>query len=54
MLAADRLAEERKNWRKDHPDGFYAKPCLKPDNSTNLMKWETGEVTLIHRKVYRY
>jgi ubiquitin-conjugating enzyme E2 I len=41
-IAQGRLAEERKSWRKDHPIGFVAKPCLKPDNSTDLMKWETG------------
>ena len=41
-IAEGRLAEERKNWRKDHPPGFYARPSKKDDNSTNLMKWETG------------
>ena len=41
-IASGRVAEERKSWRKDHPAGFYARPSLNPDNSTNLMKWETG------------
>ena len=41
-IAIGRLAEERKNWRKDHPPGFYARPAKNPDNSTNLMLWETG------------
>ena len=41
-IAVGRLNEERKNWRKDHPPGFYAKPEKKEDNSTNIMKWETG------------
>lgn len=41
-IALARLAEERKNWRKDHPPGFYAKPSKNPDNSVNLMIWETG------------
>jgi len=37
-----RLIAERKNWRKDHPPGFHAKPTLRSDNSTNIMQWETG------------
>lgn len=41
-IAIGRLTEERKNWRKDHPPGFYAKPGKKADNSTNIMQWETG------------
>merc|ERR1711991_808394 len=36
------MGEERKNWRKDHPAGFFARPKKKDDNSTNLMLWETG------------
>ncbi|EGB05058.1 hypothetical protein AURANDRAFT_31459, partial [Aureococcus anophagefferens] len=38
-IARGRLAEERK---ADHPFGFYARPGSNPDNSTNLMRWETG------------
>eukprot|EP01041_Mallomonas_annulata_P007687 gene7687-15735_t len=41
-ITIGRLTEERKNWRKDHPPGFYARPSKNEDNSTNLMKWETG------------
>jgi ubiquitin-conjugating enzyme E2 I len=41
-IAVGRLTEERKNWRKDHPPGFYARPGKKADNSTNVMSWETG------------
>eukprot|EP01033_Poteriospumella_lacustris_P005810 gene5810-4167_t len=41
-IAAGRLSEERKNWRKDHPPAFYARPMKKEDNSMDLMKWETG------------
>lgn len=53
-----RLAEERKQWRKDHPfvrvsrdsqassltflQGFYAKPAKAPDGSMNLLEWEVG------------
>ena len=36
-IAIARLTEERKNWRKDHPPGFYARPMKNADNSTNLM-----------------
>jgi hypothetical protein len=28
-IALARLAEERKNWRKDHPPDFYARPAKK-------------------------
>jgi len=41
-IATNRLTEERKNWRKDHPPGFIARPVKREDNSFDLMKWETG------------
>ncbi len=41
-LALERLAEERKIWRKDHPFGFFAKPVLREDGSMNLLIWECG------------
>mmetsp|Transcript_8655 Transcript_8655/g.14024 ORF Transcript_8655/g.14024 Transcript_8655/m.14024 type:complete len:159 (+) Transcript_8655:172-648(+) len=41
-IARARLAEERKQWRKDHPPGFYARPKKNPDGSTNLMRWDAG------------
>ncbi|CAM9339255.1 unnamed protein product [Ectocarpus fasciculatus] len=41
-IALGRLQEERKNWRKDHPPGFYARPARNDDDSTNMMVWETG------------
>ncbi|GAA5827350.1 hypothetical protein JCM5353_007552 [Sporobolomyces roseus] len=37
-----RLQEERKQWRKDHPYGFWAKPSKSADGSMNLMMWEVG------------
>ncbi|KAI8912192.1 ubiquitin-conjugating enzyme 9 [Powellomyces hirtus] len=37
-----RLAEERKQWRKDHPFGFWAKPTKNTDNTLNLNKWDVG------------
>jgi ubiquitin-conjugating enzyme E2 I len=41
-IAIGRLTQERKDWRKDHPPGFYARPIKKADNSTDMMKWEAG------------
>jgi ubiquitin-conjugating enzyme E2 I len=41
-IAHARLTEERKEWRKAHPSGFYAKPTVQADGSTSLMKWECG------------
>jgi ubiquitin-conjugating enzyme E2 I len=41
-IALTRLAEERKQWRKDHPFGFYARPKTNPDGSMNLLFWECG------------
>ncbi|KAL1661138.1 ubiquitin-conjugating enzyme 9 [Schizophyllum commune] len=41
-ICRPRLAEERKQWRKDHPFGFYAKPTKAADGSMNLMEWEVG------------
>ncbi|ORY33441.1 ubiquitin-conjugating enzyme/RWD-like protein [Naematelia encephala] len=41
-LAQARLAEERKQWRKDHPFGFYAKPIKSADGTLNMMQWEVG------------
>ncbi|GFZ48700.1 Ubiquitin carrier protein 9 [Saitozyma sp. JCM 24511] len=41
-LAQARLAEERKQWRKDHPFGFYAKPVKAADGTLNMMVWEVG------------
>ncbi|OCF61306.1 ubiquitin-conjugating enzyme E2 I [Kwoniella mangroviensis CBS 10435] len=41
-LAQARLHEERKNWRKDHPFGFYAKPVKAADGTMNIMLWEVG------------
>jgi len=38
--AIARLTTERKNWRKDHPFGFVAKPETKPDGSSDFMKWK--------------
>jgi ubiquitin-conjugating enzyme E2 I len=37
-----RLQEERKQWRKDHPFGFYAKPMKSADGSLDLTQWTAG------------
>lgn len=41
-LCLSRLQEERKQWRKDHPFGFYAKPEKLPDGKLDLMNWKVG------------
>ena len=41
-IAAGRLREERKAWRKDHPHGFYARASRNTDGSTNMMVWQAG------------
>jgi ubiquitin-conjugating enzyme E2 I len=38
-IALGRLKEERKQWRKEHPYCFYARPEAGADGSANLMKW---------------
>ena len=39
-LCQNRLSEERKQWRKDHPFGFVAKPAKNPQGGLDLQKWE--------------
>lgn len=41
-VAERRLMEERKNWRLDHPHGFFARMAKNKDDSNNVFKWETG------------
>jgi len=41
-LCINRLQEERKQWRKDHPFGFYAKPARGANGVTDLKVWEVG------------
>eukprot|EP00056_Hartaetosiga_gracilis_P001603 m.46035 g.46035 ORF g.46035 m.46035 type:complete len:159 (+) comp10705_c1_seq1:85-561(+) len=38
-IAYERLSEERKEWRKDHPYGFVAKPEMNDDGTRNLLLW---------------
>ncbi|MEW5310051.1 MAG: hypothetical protein WDW38_001883 [Sanguina aurantia] len=40
MSAKDRLLQERKSWRKDHPFSFVAKPSDLPDGSSDMMLWK--------------
>uniref|UniRef100_A0AC34GXM3 Uncharacterized protein n=1 Tax=Panagrolaimus sp. ES5 TaxID=591445 RepID=A0AC34GXM3_9BILA len=40
QIALDRLLEERKAWRKDHPFGFIAKPQYNTDGTPNLFTWD--------------
>ena len=40
-IAKERLVQERKNWRKEHPYGFIAKPMKEPgQEEPNILKWE--------------
>eukprot|EP01059_Diplonema_ambulator_P019956 TRINITY_DN3363_c0_g2_i1.p2 TRINITY_DN3363_c0_g2~~TRINITY_DN3363_c0_g2_i1.p2 ORF type:complete len:109 (+),score=17.52 TRINITY_DN3363_c0_g2_i1:102-428(+) len=39
-IAIQRLKEERKNWRKDRPFGFYARPVTDDNGELNLLEWE--------------
>ena len=32
----------RKQWRRDHPFGFFAKPARTPQGILDLKKWECG------------
>ncbi|GAT25551.1 ubiquitin-conjugating enzyme E2-18 kDa [Aspergillus luchuensis] len=41
-LCQNRLTEERKQWRRDHPFGFYAKPHRTPQGTLDLKRWECG------------
>lgn len=33
---------DRKQWRRDHPFGFFAKPAHTPQGVLDLKKWECG------------
>lgn len=41
-IARNRLMEERKQWRRDHPHGFWARPGKSEDNTLDLMNWTCG------------
>lgn len=41
-IAAGRLKEERKAWRRDHPIGFFLRPKNSGDGSTTMMQWDAG------------
>jgi ubiquitin-conjugating enzyme E2 I len=36
------MRNRRKQWRKDHPFGFYAKPYRTPQGALDLKRWECG------------
>ncbi|CAG8459721.1 11229_t:CDS:2 [Funneliformis caledonium] len=40
-ICKSRLMEERRQWRKDHPYGFYARP-VKTENGLDLLTWQVG------------
>ena len=39
---ADMLLMNSKQWRRDHPFGFFAKPVRTPQGVLDLKKWECG------------
>lgn len=41
-MAISRLQAERRQWRKERPYGFYARPMKKADGSTDLLSWACG------------
>ncbi|KAK0703286.1 ubiquitin-conjugating enzyme/RWD-like protein [Lasiosphaeria miniovina] len=41
-LCQNRLREERKQWRKDHPFGFFARPQKNSQGVLDLKVWECG------------
>jgi ubiquitin-conjugating enzyme E2 I len=41
-LCLDRLGEERKQWRRDHPFGFFAKPNRQTNGVIDLKVWDVG------------
>ncbi|KAL6714913.1 SUMO conjugating enzyme Hus5 [Lecanora helva] len=41
-LCQNRLQEERLQWRRDHPFGFFAKPVRTSQGVLDLKKWECG------------
>eukprot|EP01116_Phalansterium_solitarium_P009620 TRINITY_DN23863_c0_g1_i1.p2 TRINITY_DN23863_c0_g1~~TRINITY_DN23863_c0_g1_i1.p2 ORF type:complete len:159 (-),score=20.85 TRINITY_DN23863_c0_g1_i1:165-641(-) len=41
-LCLDRLAKERKDWRKEHPPEFFARPRNNEDGSANMLIWDCG------------
>ncbi|PGG96361.1 SUMO-conjugating enzyme ubc9 [Blastomyces parvus] len=41
-LCINRLTEERKQWRKNHPYGFYAKPRRNAAGAQDMKYWECG------------
>merc|ERR1719240_600540 len=38
-MALERLANERKAWRRSHPFGFVAKPVKTSNGTTDLLTW---------------
>ncbi|XP_041451473.1 SUMO-conjugating enzyme UBC9-A-like [Drosophila obscura] len=41
-VASNAICEQRKEWRREHPFGFMARPMKNPDGTLNLFAWECG------------
>jgi ubiquitin-conjugating enzyme E2 I len=39
-FAVERLEQERRRWRQDHPSGFIARPQKLPNGEMNLFTWD--------------
>ena len=42
IMLTDSHVIHRKQWRKDHPFGFYAKPVRTANGVLDLKQWECG------------
>lgn len=42
FLSRTYLERSRRQWRKDHPFGFFAKPVRTPQGVLDLKNWECG------------
>ena len=41
-ISLERLLQERKDFKKSRPFGFYARPIKNSDGTLNMYKWECG------------
>ncbi|BFU22006.1 ubiquitin-conjugating enzyme family protein [Entamoeba histolytica HM-1:IMSS-B] len=41
-LAIQRLTEERRLWRREHPPGFIARPRTTKEGTPDLLTWDCG------------
>ncbi|CAB4042483.1 ubiquitin-conjugating enzyme RWD [Paramuricea clavata] len=44
--ARQRLIEELKAWKANHPKDFFAKPCKSENGTMDMLNWKCGKVTI--------